>query len=79
MIALLALATLLQTQEPAPARPVDERICRSEAGRGSRLPVQVCLTEEQWLERIEAAGLRRSHYRPTIDSRRPFPGPGRRS
>ena len=83
IVAALAAALLVPQNAPVqPAssaeNPAERIICRKEPGSGTRLKVRVCLTREEWAARIEAAERDRAHLRPTIDNRRPFPGPGRR-
>lgn len=84
IVAALAAALLVPQNAPVqPASstledPAERTICRKEPGSGTRLKVSVCLTADEWAARIEAAERDRTHLRPVIDNRRPFPGPGRR-
>ncbi|SFS71301.1 hypothetical protein [Brevundimonas viscosa] len=81
-----ALAAALLVPQNAPVQPAastlespgERVICRKEPGSGTRLSVRVCLTAEEWADRLQAADRDRTHLRLTIDNRRPFPGPGRR-
>jgi hypothetical protein len=82
IVAFAAALLVPQNAAPLPAAsslesPGQRTICRKEPGSGTRLTVTVCLTAEEWAERIEAAERDRPHLRPTIDNRRPGRGPGR--